>query len=93
MNYHDYKTCIEACAQCAEVCSYCASMDLKEDDVNEFAGCIQRNLECAAICHAAVQMMSLSALGLVALVISTHPGFLRLKVNLEEHPDAPVGGD
>ena len=39
---------------------------------------------------AAVQMMSLSALGLVLLVISTHPGFLRLKVNLEEHADAPV---
>ena len=33
---------------------------------------------------AAVQMMSLSALGLVLLVISTHPGFLRLKVDLEE---------
>jgi hypothetical protein len=39
---------------------------------------------------AAVQMMSLSALGLVLLVISTHPGFLRLKVNLEEHGEAPV---
>ncbi len=42
---------------------------------------------------AAVQIMSLSALGLVVLVISTHPGFLRLKVNLEEHADAPVVGD
>ena len=42
---------------------------------------------------AAVQMMSLSALGLVVLVISTHPGFLRLKVDLEEHADAPVVGD
>jgi MFS family permease len=37
---------------------------------------------------AAVQMMSLSALGLVVLVISTHPKFLRLKVNLEERVDA-----
>ena len=42
---------------------------------------------------AAVQMMSLSALGLAVLVISTHPAFLRLKVNLEEHADAPVVGD
>ncbi len=41
---------------------------------------------------AAVQIMSLSALGLVVLVISTHPGFLRLKVNLEEHADAPIVG-
>jgi MFS family permease len=39
---------------------------------------------------AAVQMMSLSALGLVLLVIGTHPGFLRLKVNLEENADAPL---
>jgi hypothetical protein len=39
---------------------------------------------------AAVQIMSLSALGLVVLVISTHPGFLRLKVDLQEHADAPL---
>ena len=39
---------------------------------------------------AAVRMMSLSALGLVLLVIGTQPGFLRLKVNLEGHADAPV---
>ena len=42
---------------------------------------------------AAVQMMSLSALGLVALVVGTHPGFLRLKVDLEDHANAPVIGD
>jgi MFS family permease len=39
---------------------------------------------------AAVRMMSLSALGVVLLVIGTQPGFLRLKVNLEGHADAPV---
>ena len=39
---------------------------------------------------AAVCMMSLSALGLVLLVVGTHPGFLGLRVNLEEHVDAPV---
>ena len=39
---------------------------------------------------AAVCMMSLSALGLVFLVVGTHPGFLGLKVNLEQHVDAPV---
>jgi len=37
---------------------------------------------------AAVCIMSLSALGLVSLVISTQPGFLRVKVNLEGHVDA-----
>ena len=39
---------------------------------------------------AAVRIMSLSALGLVLLVIGTHPEFLRLKVNLQEHADTPV---
>ena len=39
---------------------------------------------------AAVRMMSLSALTVVLLVISTQPGFLHLKVDLEEHADAPV---
>jgi hypothetical protein len=29
-------------------------------------------------------------LGLVLLIISMQPGFLALKVNLEEHADAPV---
>jgi MFS family permease len=42
---------------------------------------------------AAVGMMSLSALGLVLLVIGTHPGFIRLTVNLQEKPDAPVSVD
>ena len=34
----------------------------------------------------AVQIMSLSALGLLLLVIGTHPGFLRLKISLQEEP-------
>jgi MFS family permease len=39
---------------------------------------------------ATVRMMSLSALALVLLVISMQPGFLRLKVNLQQEPAAPV---
>jgi hypothetical protein len=38
-------------------------------------------------------MMSLSALGLVLLVIGTHPGFLRFTVSLQEEPDASIGPD
>jgi len=34
----------------------------------------------------AVRLMSLSALGLILLVIGTHPGFLSLKVSLQEDP-------
>jgi MFS family permease len=36
---------------------------------------------------AAVRMMSLSALGVVLLVIATQPGFVRIKVDLKENPD------
>jgi hypothetical protein len=61
MNYQDYKPCIDACAQCAEVCQYCASMCLKEEDVNAMAHCVQLNMECEAICNAAVQLMSLGS--------------------------------
>jgi hypothetical protein len=39
---------------------------------------------------AAVRMMSLSALGLILLVIATHPGFVRLKVELKEERDSPA---
>jgi MFS family permease len=35
---------------------------------------------------AAVRLMSLSALGVILLVIGTHPGFLSLKVSLQEDP-------
>ena len=38
----------------------------------------------------AVRIMSVSALGLVLLVISMQPEFLRLKVSLKEPIDAPV---
>jgi MFS family permease len=39
---------------------------------------------------AAVGIMSLSALAVVLLVVSTQPEFVHLKVELEEHADAPV---
>jgi len=39
---------------------------------------------------AAVQMMSLGALSLVLLVFSAHPGFLRLKIDLQEYADGSV---
>ena len=38
----------------------------------------------------AIRIMSVSALGLVLLVISMQPEFLRLKVNLEDRVEAPV---
>lgn len=60
MNYHDYKTCIDACLNCAAVCQHCASMDLKESG-SHMKHCAQLDMECAAACYAAAQLMSLGS--------------------------------
>jgi hypothetical protein len=54
-----YQTCIDACVRCAVACDHCASSCLNEEDVNTMARCIQLDLECATMCRAAVQLMSL----------------------------------
>ncbi len=61
MNYHDYKSCIDACLQCAAVCHHCASMDLQEDDPEMMSHCAQLNMDCAAVCIAAAQLMSIGS--------------------------------
>src|SRR5436189_2426211 len=61
MNYQDYKTCIDACLHCAAICHYCASMDLKENDVAAMSRCAQLDMECAALCTASAQLMSLGS--------------------------------
>ena len=57
--YHQYQTCIEACLRCAAVCNHCASACLREEEVKMMARCIQLDSECAAICYAAAQVMSI----------------------------------
>ena len=59
MNYHDYKQCIDACLACAAICNHCAASCTEEDDVNMMAKCIRLDMECAAICYAAAQVMSM----------------------------------
>jgi hypothetical protein len=61
MNYHDYQSCINACLQCAALCNHCSSECLKEDDVKMMSKCIQSDMECAAICYASAQAMSLGS--------------------------------
>jgi len=61
MNYHEYKSCIEACLMCAALCNHCSSSCLQEDDVKMMARCIQLDIECAAICYAAAQLMSVGS--------------------------------
>lgn len=61
MNYPNYQRCIDACLYCASVCNYCASSCIKEEDVKMMALCIQLDMECAAMCYAAAQLMSLGS--------------------------------
>ena len=59
--YHTYKTCIDACLQCAAICNHCASSCTQEDDVKMMARCIQLDMECSAMCYASAQLMSLGS--------------------------------
>ena len=59
--YHQYESCIEACLRCASICNHCAASCTQEEDVKMMAGCIQLDTECAAICYAAAQLMSLGS--------------------------------
>lgn len=54
------KDCIDACMACASTCDYCASSCLNEANVMDLRRCIRLDLECAAICRAAAEVMSLN---------------------------------
>jgi hypothetical protein len=56
--YHQNQSCIDACLRCASICNYCASACTRENDIQMMAKCIQLDMECAAICYAAAQLMS-----------------------------------
>jgi hypothetical protein len=60
-NYHDYKSCIDACLQCAAICNHCANSCTKEEDIKMMARCIELDMQCAAICYAAAQLMSMGS--------------------------------
>jgi len=53
------KSCIETCTACAIECQHCATECLKESDIKSLALCISLDRECAIICMAAAQLMSM----------------------------------
>lgn len=61
MAHQKFQDCIDACVACALACNHCAIECLKEDDVKMMARCIQLDMECAAICRAAFEIMSLGS--------------------------------
>ena len=62
MPHEHFQECIEACQRCATICNHCAIACTQENEVSELAGCIQLDLECAAICTTAAQVMSMNGL-------------------------------
>jgi hypothetical protein len=66
MNHARFKDCIEACLKCVHMCYRCASADLQEEQ-HHMARCVQLNLECAAVCNATAQLMSLGSEQSVAI--------------------------
>ncbi len=60
-NNQHYQQCIEACLRAAAACQECASFCLREEEDNMMAKCIQLDMECAAICYASAQLMSLGS--------------------------------
>lgn len=61
MAHQQFKDCIDACTACAIACSHCAIECLNEEHVGHLAKCIQLDLECAAICRGAAEVMSLGS--------------------------------
>lgn len=61
MGYIDYQTCIDACLSCADLCNQSASASLLVNEQKVLANCIQLNMECAVICYATAQLMSLGS--------------------------------
>jgi hypothetical protein len=61
MGYHEWKSCIDACLNCAAICNHCAASCTKENDVNMMAKCIELDMQCATICYTAAQLMSLGS--------------------------------
>ena len=56
-----WQSCIDACMRCAEACEFCATSDLKEQDVKMMASCAQINRECAAVCWTSAALMSMDS--------------------------------
>jgi hypothetical protein len=61
MEYVDYQTCIDSCLSCADLCNHSASASLLANEHKVMAKCIQLGMECAVICYATAQLMSLGS--------------------------------
>ncbi len=61
MSNHQFQECIDACLLCAQACTRCATACLQEEHVTHLRKCIQLDMECAALCRAAAELMPLGS--------------------------------
>lgn len=61
MENREWKVWIDSCLACAAACNYCAAACTQEDDVEMMANCIYLDMECATVCYAAAQLMSMDS--------------------------------
>ena len=56
-----WQGCIDACMRCAEGCEFCATSDLRYQNVQLMANCAQMNRECAVVCWTSASLMSMDS--------------------------------
>ena len=60
MSHQKFKSCIDACNQCAAECEHCATECLHEIDAQMLAKCIELERYCADMCRTAASFMARS---------------------------------
>jgi hypothetical protein len=58
MSHEKFKSCIDACNQCAAECEHCSTACLHEKDVQMLAQCIEWERYCADMCRTAAAFMA-----------------------------------
>jgi hypothetical protein len=61
MTNQQHQKCIDACLECATECNHCAVACLEEKEVQHLTQCIRLDLECAVICRASAELMTLES--------------------------------
>jgi hypothetical protein len=58
MHHEQFKSCIQACYDCADACDICATECLRENDVKIIVKCIALDIDCAQLCRVAAGFMA-----------------------------------
>lgn len=60
MSHEKFKSCIDACNQCAVECEQCATLCLHEKDIQMVVRCMEYDRYCADMCRMAAAFMARS---------------------------------